>query len=72
MGRIDGRWGVGDGAFSSMSAGSICDNVGVRPGVIDKVGGEKQSETFKDGGVSARSSAGGGEGEEISIDNTGD
>lgn len=62
---------MGDGAFSSRSAGSRHGNSGVRRGVIDRVGGVREPNAFRGGGIVTRSSASGGEGEEISIDNVG-
>jgi hypothetical protein len=37
-----------------------------------RVGGDDEPKAFKGGGIVARSSSSGGEGEEISIDNIGD
>lgn len=63
---------MGDGAFSSRSAGSRHRNRGVRREVIDRVGGVREPNAFRGGGIVTRSRARGGEGEEISIDNMGD
>ena len=63
---------MGDGAFSSRSAGSRHGNRGVRRGVVDSVGGVREPNAFRGGGIVTRSRASGGEGEEISIDNMGD
>jgi hypothetical protein len=63
---------VGDGAFSSRSAGSRHGKSGVGRGVMDRVGGVREPNALRGGGIVARSSASGGEGEEISIDNVGD
>jgi len=39
---------------------------------MDKDGGVREPNAFRGGGIVTRSSASGGEGEEISIDNVGD
>jgi len=39
---------------------------------MDRVGGVREPNAFRGGGIVARSNASGGEGEEISIDNMGD
>jgi hypothetical protein len=70
-GRIEGRCGVGDGAFSSRSAGSRRGNSGVRSGVNVNVR-VVEANASKGGGISARcrGEAERGEGgEQISFDN---
>jgi hypothetical protein len=39
---------------------------------MDRVGGVREPNAFRGGGIVTRSGASGGEGEEISIDNVGD
>jgi hypothetical protein len=63
---------VGDGAFSSLSAGSSSGNSGVGCRVNERVDDEQEPNAFRGGGIFAMSMASGGEGEEISIDNMGD
>ena len=71
-GRIEGRCGVGEGAFSSRSAGSMSGNSEVRSGVHVRVR-VVEANALKDGGILARTSGDGevegvAEGEQISFD----
>ena len=63
---------MGEGAFSSLSAGSRSEKSGVRRGVNASVGDDEDPKAFRGGGMFARSMESGGEGDEISIDNMGD